>query len=88
MSMNKKQKIVFLVGLGIIVLMGLIPPWCFYTPISSIPGQYDIIFSYDSYGNRGTNIDLTRLFIQWVVVVIATAGIMFILKNNNGRSNK
>jgi hypothetical protein len=25
--MNKKQKVVFLVGVGIIVLMGLIPPW-------------------------------------------------------------
>ena len=26
-GMNKKQKVVFLVGVGIIVLMGLIPPW-------------------------------------------------------------
>jgi hypothetical protein len=25
--MNKKQKLVFLVGAGIIVLMGLMPPW-------------------------------------------------------------
>ena len=26
-DMNKKQKVVFLVGVGIIVVMGLIPPW-------------------------------------------------------------
>jgi len=59
--------------------MGLIPPWYFYSPQSSTPGHYDFIFSCDYY-DRGTHIDITRLFIQWAVVAIATAGILFYLK--------
>jgi hypothetical protein len=84
--MNKKQKIVFLVGLGIIVLMGLIPPWS-----DSYSGEsfYDFLFSSPAFwrGGRPT-IDFTRLFLQWAVVVIATAGIIFILKDNNAGSQK
>jgi hypothetical protein len=34
--MNKKQKIVFLVGIGLVVFMGLIPPWYYDNP-----GYYD-----------------------------------------------
>lgn len=81
--MNKKQKIVFLVGLGIIVLMGLIPPG-----LDSYSGTrfYDLLLF--GYGEGSQTIDLTRLFLQWAVVVIATAGIIFILKDNNGGSQK
>jgi hypothetical protein len=80
--MNKKQKIVFLVGLGIIVLMGLIPPL-----FNSYHGErfYDFLLSY---GDGSTTIDITRLFLQWAVVVIVTAGIIFILKDNNAGSQK
>ncbi|MGD0827516.1 MAG: hypothetical protein ABSA09_05455 [Desulfobaccales bacterium] len=87
--MNKKQKIVFLVGLGIIVLMGLIPPWYFYSPNISTPGHYAFIFSSDTvYYEIGTNIDIIHLAIQWVVVAVATAGIMLVLKDDNARSQK
>ncbi len=83
MGVNKKQKIVFLVGLGIIVLMGLIPPWA-DSGWDSL--GYDFIFTHNPY--YGRSIDLIPLFLQWVVVVITTAGIIFILKDNNGGSQK
>jgi hypothetical protein len=49
-SMNKKQKAVFLVGVGLIVLMGLIPPWYYDNPETDqrpkkIYGGYAFLFS-------------------------------------------
>ncbi len=91
--MNKKQKVAFLVGIGIMVLMGLIPPWYYYLPpwadasfFVRFPGYYGWIFSRPA--GPGTHVDITRLFIQWAVVAIATAGIMWVLKDDNGRSQK
>ena len=80
--MNKKQKVAILVGVGIIVLMGLFPPWCWNTPRDGQyihrSGEYDLLFSGSDYsGQRGDEIDVTRLVIQWIVVAIATAGIVW-----------
>ena len=87
--MNKKQKIVFLVGLGIIILMGLFPPWYIYHPYGSRPGEYAFIFSGSSSSDgTGVYIDIVRLLIQWVVVAIATAGIMLVLKDDTRSSEK
>jgi hypothetical protein len=54
-GMNKKQKVVFLMGVGIIVLMGLMPPWYYHhvgfsdysdQPIAlEINGDYAWLFS-------------------------------------------
>jgi hypothetical protein len=84
--MNKKQKIVFLVGFGTIVIMGLIPPWYFPGPGEAlIEGSYGFIFSPPSYEGYtfAPNIDLYRLLVQWAVVIIATGGMIFILKDDN-----
>jgi hypothetical protein len=92
MSINKKQKIALLVGFAIIVLMGLFPPWCWNIPHGGQyfhqAGQYAFLFSSSDYNYIGSEIDVTRLFIQWVVVGIATAGIMFLLKDRNGSSQQ
>jgi hypothetical protein len=80
-GMNKKQRIVFLAGTGIIVLMGLIPPWYFHRTgdYPDSPGYYGFIFATPY--EIGNAIDVTRLFIQWAVVAIATAAIMWVLKD-------
>ena len=94
--MNKKQKIVFLVGIGIIVIMGLIPPWHYYAVYSrdqQIPielvGGYEFLFSPSMLsGNTIPHIDLCRLLVQWAVVAIATAGIVLVLKDDKETSQK
>lgn len=89
--MNKKQKIAFLVGIGIIVLMGLIPPW-YYAFVGGphrLLGAYGLLFSPPSLVGAedlaDVYIDLSRLLVQWAVVAIATAGIVLVLKDYNGR---
>lgn len=93
--MNKKQKVVFLVGVGIIVIMGLIPPWYYHSVRSldqriafEINGDYGSLFSPPSsdlprFNIRDTLvlIDLSRLLVQWAVVAIATAGIVLVLQD-------
>jgi len=110
MLMNKKQKTTIIIGLGIILLMGLIPPWkCTFSiasggsqeipyPRVERPAGYGFIFYPPSpvrvtrSGNFSgfmmassywsVRLDITRLFIQWVVVAIAVAGICLFLKED------
>jgi hypothetical protein len=93
--MNKKQKIVFLIGLSIIVFMGLIPPWYFQTTFTvdqhtafETDGGYEWIFDPPvsdqpwTPGSRSV-VDLRRLLVQWGVVAIATAGLVFVLRDKS-----
>jgi hypothetical protein len=115
--MNRKQKIVFLIGVGIIVLMGLMPPWYYHAlyfrdydsqfpGAATLPTGYGFLFyppdpphlmgffeydegmgDYKGVGHQryqkssGPCIDLSRLLIQWAVVAIGTAAIVFVLKD-------
>jgi hypothetical protein len=104
MLMNKKQRIIIIIGVGIILLMGLIPPWKCAFSVPRLPhlerlAGYGFIFYPPSpvgvvrSGEFGESIisnpsywsvrpDITRLFIQWVVVAIAVAGICLFLKED------
>jgi hypothetical protein len=96
MLMNKKQRTTIIIGVGIILLMGLIPPWkctfsasglrlerpsgygfIFYppSPVQVVKSEGDI--ADPSYWSMRP--DITRLFIQWVVVAIVVAGICLVL---------
>jgi hypothetical protein len=105
--MNKKQKVVLLVGVAIIVLMGLIPPWYYHvvrTEDQRIAfegeGGYAFLFSPPSFSLKSSShypfedpraisrINLSRLLVQWAVVAIATAGIVLVLKDDNGRERE
>jgi hypothetical protein len=75
--MNKKQRLCFICGVVLIVLMGLFPPYTYanrvviqapliesfagYYPIFSPPPPQKFMFAE-------VRIDTTRLFIQWVLV--------------------
>jgi hypothetical protein len=93
--MNKKQKIVCLIGVGVIILMTLIPPWYYHVASRRVgdrqivfehQGNYGFLFSPPDppdFGYRNyciARIDLSRLLVQWVVVAIATGGIVWFLK--------
>jgi hypothetical protein len=86
--MNKKQKYILLLGLFIIALMGLFPPWNFSFEGSVVirPGPYAFIFSPPiykpittlPYGVEGApRINTFRLLVQWAVVVTFCSGLFF-----------
>jgi hypothetical protein len=83
--MNKRQLLAIRCGVGLIVLMGMIPPWVHTFDARSIhsrkPAGYQFIFTppkpegaSPAYGVR---LDVSRLAIQWVVT--ATAAAAFVL---------
>ena len=84
--MNLKQKITLLLGIIIIVLMGIYPPWGQYAA-SSETGRIKLrplgysFFTTPSGSERGADIDYTRLAFQWIMVAISTGGFLLMLKD-------
>jgi hypothetical protein len=79
--MNEKQQKILRIGLIIILLMGIFPPWTYTLNTDKVnsesPAGYALIFSppetqYKASAAFGIKIDITRLIIQWVVVGAAT----------------
>lgn len=76
---HKGQRILILVGLSIILIMLILPPW---STKSGSPRGYGLIF-YPP--NQHYVIDITRLFIQILIISLITVGGIFILQ---GRTKK
>jgi hypothetical protein len=80
--MNKYQKSVLLLGLFVIVLMGLFPPWDFGFEGSVVirSGPYAFIFSPPTYKPHGIEgiprINTFRLLVQWGVTVVFISGLL------------
>ena len=92
--MNLAQRIALAVGLLIIVVTGLFPPWVghrIHTELrDSTPLGHASIFSPPKVGaddNRGRYypaVDVTRLVILEGVAIVATGGMMVLLKSRRG----
>ena len=72
--MNVKQQKILRIGIIVMLLIGLFPPWIdtIYTEKynQETPRGYFLIFSppeAHSYGVYGVKIDITRLVIQWLI---------------------
>ena len=87
--MNKKQLIAMWVGIGIIVFMGIFPPFmlkvsgqdCYvgYGFIAPLPQDYfELLVTFSN--ESATMIDFTRLLTQWTVVSALTAGFIITFK--------
>jgi len=80
MSINQMQKKLIVIGIALFILMSLFPPWTYTYKYESIyseePTGYGFIFSPPNkklpYAVHGIKIDMSRLFIQWVIVLAAT----------------
>jgi hypothetical protein len=93
--MNKKQKIVISIGIAVIVLMALFPP---YTDVVLRDG--DNLKSFCGYSSffsppkpsryRGSRhnyyIDSQRITIQIIVCILTTIGVVLILGNSKEKS--
>ena len=83
--MNEKQLIVMWVGIIIIVLMGLFPPWLtVFADASRISLGYGFILIPplpNAYRYQFASIDFTRLLTQWTIVAAITAGLIITFKD-------
>jgi len=81
--MNPKQKKFVRLGVGVMVLMGFMPPWTITLHLGDIdvhrPADYSFIFDPPkSVEIASVNIDFGRLLIQWAVVgFVIGAGIFY-----------
>jgi len=91
LKFNPKQKKILIVGIVIVLLIGVVPPWKHTFKSSStyseVPAGYSFITSppprrAKSF-SHGIKIDISRLVIQWIVTIAATtAGVMLTAKKD------
>ena len=99
--MNKKQKNCLLIGIAVIVLMAILPPtqrgYCpggpippgirpppgiTPQPIYVIPAHYGYTFLFTA---KVSEIGFGKLFVQWAVVAVITAGLIYTLRNKKDK---
>lgn len=84
------QKCVLLCGAVAFVLSGLFPPWLTTEPFS----EHSHASAYRSFilrPPRDSNLDISRLAVEWLCIVAATGTIWLLMskleKNNNSKEN-
>lgn len=88
--MNRRQKIVLWIGIAVIVVMGVFPPWLYTTTGNGLnskknAGYSCILFPPPPKGvglRYGISLDVSRLCVQWAIVVVITAGLIVAFKDN------
>jgi hypothetical protein len=83
--MTGKAHIVLWVGIGVGLCMALYPPWMLMTLHGFEFFGYSLLWQPPAEGAR---IDWIRLSVQWLVIALATAGLMFALSRKAGRSRR
>ncbi|MBX9690974.1 MAG: hypothetical protein K2Z81_01220 [Cyanobacteria bacterium] len=74
--MNKKQKLAFFLGILLVALMGVFPPWKEFGPRGA-PLQYAPIFAPpQSAKEKGPVLDLIRLFLQIGITFMVAGGVV------------
>jgi hypothetical protein len=78
--MNKNQRIVLGVGLLFVILNGLFPPfdWTIGHYDFTKPSEYHHACCFIFAPPDRAEINLTRFFIQFITIVVATAGAFFL----------
>ena len=79
-NMNEKQKAILVMGIIIIILMGLFPPWV-YTHYGTY-SEYSFIATPPE-GRGIVKLDSSRLVLQWIVVLIAAGLGVFLTSTQN-----
>jgi len=79
--MNKKQKIAFCIGIIVFVLIGLFPDIGFYRQRWN-DGSSSLQWRMPKIVFEDTTIDVARLVIYWMITVVVTGGIVYLLKGS------
>lgn len=80
MNINEKQKKIIIIGVAVVILMGLFPPWTYTfkykTAYSNEPAGYGFILAPPKKKTQamahGIELDIARLSVQWIIVLMAT----------------
>ncbi len=91
--MNLKQKVCIWIGIASFVLMGLLPPWVYRFDSDVVRMEASAGYSFLTsppapkegyYAEQGdfitVRIDVTRLLIQWAMVVVLVGGLFVTLR--------
>lgn len=83
--MNKKQVIISIIGVTVVFLMGLIPPWKTVDTSSmttrEMPAGYYFIFAPpepDEEELLGVELDMSRLAVQWITTLFVIAAALYL----------
>ena len=84
--MNLIQRGIVTVGLILMILLVVYPPWVLRLSDRTIESEYSFIWSAPTRSNLYYTIDRDRLTLPWLTVLIATIGLVkvFESKRNNG----
>lgn len=86
--MNKKQKKILWIGIIIIALMGMFPPYNYEVGFG-FGGKKHV--SYDFFlsppYHSSAELDFARLTIQWIIVSVLTAGAIYSTKESKDKTN-
>lgn len=85
--MNKKQLVVMWVGIAIIVLMGLFPPWTTYGNSGDCYLTHKFILFKPAERNIPARIDTGHLFVQWIIVTAITGGLIVTFKDKKTKDD-
>jgi len=86
--MKLKRKIVVLIGASQFLLMGIFPPWYGTSKNKQYTSGYYCLFISPTSSSWKYRIDGSRLCLQWILVVVATGGIVFLLKDKGNDNEK
>ena len=94
--MNGKQKVCIWIGIALFVLMGILPPWVYRNDMDNngaglrmeASAGYSLLISPPELRKpwnwdrsfTAVSIDVTRLLIQWAMVVVLVGGLFVTLR--------
>jgi hypothetical protein len=86
--MNRKQIICLWIGIIIIVLMGIFPPWSAYKGDGECYLLHKFILFQPAEKNIPARIDTGHLFVQWIMVAVVTGGLIFTFRDKKEKKLK
>jgi len=84
--MNLIQRGIITVGLLLMILLVVYPPWNYRFQGEIVASEYSFIWSVPTRGRTHYTMDRDRLTLPWLTVLVATIGLVkvFESKRNNG----
>ena len=79
--MNKKQKRILWIGITIVILMGLFPPY-----EHSMRGREKVFYDFLLF-TLSSELAVARLAVQWIIVSVLTASAIYSIKGSKEKTN-
>jgi hypothetical protein len=80
--MNKRQKFILWVGLSLMVVRGLIPPWSYKSAHSESPAGFYFLGDPPT-ARGGVHIDFAQLLLWWAIIAAPTVTLMLTINKQS-----